>query len=373
VQIYYNGISLGVIGDFRLNYEVVTDDSQTDLLYTRVTVGCTAIVNGQAEVREVAGPPISYVDTGATDYRHPQAAADANRPAGVPPPGAVDPFSPPFVGPFPPNTDGPNRQLGAFRDVGSEAAAGGGPANFVTPAPAFASELRRVEVLAAAAGSEVTSHRLVRKRLTDPRGKLFVFNGTGGTGELLLQSPAFNRHCDCKNGPVPTHFEVVQSHGDTGGTMIVQWGCVTYTHEQKRTDAADPLLSNRFSMTHVLDEDSFLRVGVEGVAVFDAGVLHALARNPDQYRPNLLMPCPLGFVRENIKVEGLPDMTGVRYSFVDRQQHVNFPAGPFAGATRISAKHSQAVDCSDDFVEGALNAADRTLNRLWSVRAIRGR
>lgn len=370
MRIIYNGILLDVIGNASLEYDVVMDDSQTDVLYTRASVACTAYVNGAAEVRTNAGPPLSVIDTGTTAFRNVEAVN--NRPPGVPAPGVISP-TPPFVGPHPPNTDGATRQLGAARDFGAETVAPG-PRNFPPnrPAPGFASELRQVEVLTPGPNAPALSHVLVRKRLTDPRGKLFIFNGVGGPGDLLLQSPAFNRHCDCKNGPIPSYFNIVQVHGDSEGTLIVQWACSTFVHEQSRTSPTDPLLSNRFSMAHIVDEDSFMRIAVQGEARFDVGLLHALGQNPDQFRPNLMLPCPLGFVREGLTVEGIPDMSGVRYNFTDRQQHVSFPAGPFVGATRIVANHQQQIVCDADVLEGAINSMDRAINRFWMLGSMGG-
>lgn len=353
MHIVYNGISLDVIHLDHLFYDVVTDDSQTDYVCTKVEILCSAMVNGQAEVRDVAGPPISYVPTGGESFRQTQAIAA--RPAGVP--------APPVLDSFPPDTHAnPLRNTGVAIDFASEAAAG--PYLRTTSPPAFAREARRVEVVAPGPGSPILTTQLVQKRLTDLRGKLFVFSGTGsGVGQLLLQSPDWDRHCDVKNGPKPTHFGITQSFNDA--TMLVQFGIETYIHHQKRTDYNDPLLSNRFSMRHSLDDHSWLRIETLGTAVFDVGLLHDLGFNPDALRPRLLLPVPFGFVRSGIEVTGLPDMSGVEYAFVDTQQKVHFPAGPFVQAQSIEAVHRQAVLCDTDVLAGALQSYEGVINRQW--------
>jgi hypothetical protein len=358
VQLIYNGISIDVMTVEEFAYDVVMDDSQTDLLFQRVRVLVSGLINGQAEVRALAGPPISVVDTGRTAFRESEAVV--NRPAGVPFPAGG------FAGPADTSVN-PLRVAGAFR----------APAliEFVTPysgilpTPSYAKESRTVEVLTPGPNTPVLTTLLIQKRLTDPRGKLFVFSGTGlAPGELLLQSPGFDRHCDVRGGPKPTHFSLTQTHGDAA-SIFVQFGIETYIHTQKRSSATDPLLSNRFTMTHGIDKDSFLTVDVSGVAHFDLGLLHNLALAADAFRPNLFLPIPAGFTRDGIIVQEAADGSEIRYSFTDVQQHVNFAMGRYLHASRVSAIHRQSVLCDDDVLTGFTETTDRILSRKWQRAA----
>lgn len=361
MHIIYNGISIDVLTLDRFFFDVVMDDSGTDFLYNRVEILCSGIVNGQAEVREVAGPPMSFVATGLINERHREAVKA--RPADFPIPPAADSV--------PPTTDGAARKKGVTTDfVEAEAHPFSGR---IFP-KTFAIDNRLVEALAAGAASPISTLKLIEKRLTDPRGKLFVFSDTAAfpDSELLLQSPGWTEHCDCKNGPKPTHFGITQSFGDAR-TLFVQFGIETYVHNNRRENLPsylflgkdDPLLSNRFRMVHSVDDSSWLTIEVDGTAVFDVGRLHKTTLSPDAYRPNLLLPVPFGFVRSNIEVDGEPDMSAVHYRFVDTQQQVNFPAGPYVKAMHIEALHRQYLLSDTDVLQGALQSYEGVLNRAW--------
>ena len=360
MRIVYNGVAIDVLTLDEFSYDVVLDDSQTDVLYNRVRVLCSGMVNGQRDVREAAGPPISYTDFGVTEER--QRGAARLRPDGMP--------EPPAASAVPPDQE-VNRKVGAA-DPLSPSFLRTNPYK-IPPLkePAFAKDRRPVEEIVPGPANPILTMKLIEKRLTDPRGKLFVYAGTADAEDnVLLRSPLnWSDHCDAKNGPKPTHFSITSSFGD-GVTFFVQFGVETYLNTKQKNQYGlfgdeDPLLSNRFSMVHALDEASWLTMRVQGTAVFDTGKLHKYAANPDSYRANLFLPIPWGFVRKNIVVEGEPDMSAVHYEFEDQQQPVHFPAGPYAQAAHIEAEHRQYILCDDAVLDGAIQSYEGYLNRRW--------
>jgi hypothetical protein len=128
-----------------------------------------------------------------------------------------------------------------------------------------------------------------------------------------------------------------------------------------------------------------MTIATQGTAIFRTDWVYANASNPDvaaqqgqspdSIRPLLFRPIPQGFIREGIQVEAIPDVTGVKYQYVDRQVPVNFPAGPYVRAARITALHRQAVTCGniEDVVGGALGAYERVIsieaNRHFATNA----
>ena len=353
----YNGVDLFVLETYAFDCESVYDDSGMNYLYTKVSIAVRAIINGQnlAIVNDLGivgnGPFMSYDFSGSSgqlqdglpsQYRKdPQGAVDYS--------GQVLPNNTGTV----PNATGIDRQL--------------------------PSRLRSIAFVPSPAG---TTHQAIRHRLATPRGRLYIFSGPGmesGTpqaGEkdppgkfspIIVESPSKDpetktvRPCDCKNGPFPKVLSIQMVLGDAT-TFMVDWSCETYINEgpDNGVDPSGILLSNNFSQTHAIDDDSYTTITTTGAAVFRADLVQDLPMSPDASRPLLFIPIPQGFVRENIVVTGRNDVTGVDYSFQDRQVPINFPAGPYSGAMKIAAVHRQSVS-SSDVLEGALSVYQSVL------------
>jgi hypothetical protein len=332
MRIAYNDIDLGVIETYAFDAEAVFDDSGVDYLYTKYTVVVRAVFNGEVTAN---GPFASFTrDRGGGEDRD-----DAPR-------------------------------------VGS-------PMEAVTPdlfpggSVAAARPSRVVAVRSRPAPPGVT-HAAVRHRLSTPRGQLYVFAGPGDQdagvpGEsavVILMSPAsLGLVCDCKNGPFPKVLGVHTALGDAN-TLLVDWSCETYVNESlvNGVSPAGALLSNRFAQTHLVDQDGYTTVVTGGVAVFRTDEVYRLNESPDARRPVLFMPIPRGFVRENIVVRGREDVTGVEYSYRDRQVPVNFPAGPYCRAASITAVHRQAITTGGNLFEGALAAYGNVQNIITNKR-----
>lgn len=368
----YNGIGLEVLEIEQYTEEMVYDDTGTDYLFTKISIQGQFLVNGQEGLNTFL--PVTSYDLDPTQIESlkniwlltsPSKYFDTN----IGEPGA-------------PST--PSVAAGSFvNTVGCETG-GAVPFDARNGIYAIATDSLTTAFAVRTVVPCVTTEVTIRQRLCEPRSHLFVFTGKGDPGrkdELLLASPAFNAHCDCKNGPIPKVRAITSFHGDAQ-TFVVSFGIETYINEQDScarvglsassgafVGTSSPLLSNRWSMRHAIDKDSYLTIQVEGTAIFRTDLLYANPDtiNPDSYRPNLLLPVPFGCVREDIQIVGLPDVTGVRYSFTDRQQHANFCAGPYANATEIEAIHRQAIVTEED----ALVGVARGYEKVYSIRSLR--
>jgi hypothetical protein len=198
---------------------------------------------------------------------------------------------------------------------------------------------------------------------------LWVFGNKGeDASDIWLQSPAWGQRVDAKLGPTPKILAVDQVFGDEPNTFSFVFSVETFLVDTdgqgvKQTDA---LISNRFSQRHQFSTDGYLTIVTQGKALFRTDLIYSMGVNPDSRRQILFMPIPpVGFVRENVVVEGIPDSTGVEYAYEDRQVPFNFPAAPYIRAASIMINHRQAIVTDTDVLEGALSAYERNLNMKW--------
>jgi hypothetical protein len=374
MRVIYNGVDLFFLETQQFDWEPVYDPTGVDYLYTRVSFLGRALVNGQADVVNPAGgrPPFGGQTPGPfMSYRF---DGDVDLSSGNP---FFRPAQTPVDGVAP---AGPGVPAGAAPTV-----PGATGVDARTPFP-----LRNIVRVA---NTPLLTHQTIRHRLTTPRKKLYVFNGPGmetgspavgsagrptpATSILTLESPAWGGDfglpdylCDCKNGPLPRLMNVAQSLNDL--TLVVDWGCETFVDEAPLNNVVPngALLSNRFSSTHTIGEDGYTRISVVGDAIFRTDLIFTTPdpstpfRSPDVDRAFCMLPIPLGFVREQVDVTGMPDVTGIHYSFVDRQVPVNFTAGPYARAAKISVNHRQSVTAQSDILPSALAGYERFVGAL---------
>jgi hypothetical protein len=348
MRIIYNGVDMMPLETHAYDAEAVYDDSGTDYLYTRISIVVRAIINGQSEVVggvSPNGPPISY-----------QWSDESSLSAGTVPSRGY-PMWPTLPTPIP-------DQFG--RSV---------VANSPTTVPDSGLAARTKSTLRTIVripNAPLLTHQAIRHRLSTPRGKLWVFAGAGTElgnidtpnqqAVVSLECPEAGLHCDCKNGPQPKILAINAAMGDAT-TMIADWSCEAYINEgpENSVNPTGALLSNRFAQTQMIDQAGYTTVITAGVAIFRTDKVYSLPQAPDSLRPVLFMPIVPGFVRENIVVNGRPDVTGIEYSYRDRQVPVNFPAGVQTRAASISAVHRQAITSGGDVIEGALSAYERIL------------
>lgn len=349
-HVIYSGIKLTPISEFRLAYETVMDPSGLDFCFTAAHISGTFVVNGQVGPQGLQDPPVSLVP-GPNQTR--VAAAIATKPVGA---GVV----------APPNTEaGGERERGAVNDFASLR---NRPYSGIYFAPNFAVEGQQVTGTTRGASPTPVTLNLLVERLSQPRGILFVYEDPGLAPDIIIQSPPSGQHCDAKGGPVPVLLDLTHTQGE-GTTFFVSWACTTYLSRQKRTDRREALLSNRWVMTHHVRKGGFTDVEVQGEAIFDLGILHAFRENADNYRPNLLLPIPLGYERTDLEVTESEDGATVHYHFMDTQKEVFFPAGVYVDAVDIETEHRQYCLCENDILGGALQAMESTLNRRWLAKS----
>ena len=374
---------------YSFDCESIYDDSGVDYLYTKVSMVVRCVVNGFVAVTN--GPFMSYNWAPGSATTTLSTANQAIRP------GTKEQLRGANANSSDP--DGPSRRVAAVPFFG--AAPGGLAAGGAGTTPNAAgidlqtvSPLRGIQIVPS---PTPVTHGVVRHRLSTPRGQLWVFSGPGmesgspaagtfgePTGVVLLQSPSPPNPlgptpagsppgsgtpgypCDCKNGPFPKLFGIHTALGDMN-TLLVDWGCETYINEAEsnQVNLAGALLSNRFRQTHTVSDDGYTVVKTEGSAIFRTDYVYDPTTgivNPDTFRALLFMPIQQGFVRENIVVVGREDVTGVDYSYEDRQVPVNFVAGPFMNAASIEAIHRQVVTSDVDLLDSAITMYERVLS-----------
>jgi hypothetical protein len=357
VRVIYNGIDLGVLETYEFNAEAVYDDSGVDYLYTRFTGTFRAIVNGQADVVlgvSPNGPVLSYQFGSPTREVSSGRFLDRGKPLN------------PVVG---------DR-------------AGYMPVSGVDLAPRS-----RLRAVIRQPNAPPLTHQVVRHRLMTPRAQLWVFAGPGaeegnavngdelpsqravavlGSPNVVVNNESERLSCDCRNGPRPKLLGCSVTMGDAN-TMMVDWSFETFVIESElnSVSATGLLLSNRFAQTQLVASDGYTTVVTAGTAIFRTDLVYKTLQSPDSNRPVLFMPIPQGFARENVQVTGLPDVTGVEYSYRDRQVPVNFVAGPYVKAASISAVHRQAILSNSDMLDGALRAYERVLGMAANLNIAR--
>lgn len=341
-RVHYGGIDLDPISDFRMTYEQVYDPSQLDLLFSTVHISGTFIVNGQSDVRVLDEPPVSLAAAGGVTLAK-QDDID-RRPAGMANPGNPAP-----------NFEDGSRQAGAFADN----------VNLVTnpyKAPlstaGYSVNDRIVSNVTVAASTNPVTHALLLERLNRQRGQLIVYEGTGQPNEILLHSPGFAKPCDVTGGPKPKLLDFNYIQGAT--TYLVAWECETSI--PVRRQSTDPLLSNRWTMTHHSRDGGWTDVEVEGVAIFDLGILHQFGAHADSLRPKLFLPIPYGYERKDITVVASEDGASLHYQFVDKQLEINRPITVAFDIVDIETEHQQYVE-GGDLLGSAISTFDSAIGR----------
>lgn len=361
MRVIYNGVDLMAIQTHIAAWEPIYDDTGTDYLYTRVDFGCRGIINGMASVVEGFPTPVMDYGFGGTNttLRTGSAFSSATSPAPAPPQPRAD-------GPYRSPKPTPTANDGLF--------------------VSNPSKLREIVRNPPEGFDTRVTHEAIRHRLLTPRGKLYIFWGSGmetgtppvGSSEppkgqvtdasqfynqptnrtfasVFVESPFGAAVCDCKNGPTPKGFNIVSAHGDAM-SLLVDWQVEAYINEADLNGVTpiNALVSNRFAQTHEV-VGGYTTITTEGTAIFRTDLVYSgnPPLNPDSIRASLFMPIGQGFVREAIDVRGMPDTTGVHYSYRDKQESVNFVAGPYVKAQSISVVHRQAVSSRADILSAS--------------------
>lgn len=361
MHLCYNGIEMESldIPEDGIQEEDIYDDTGVDYLYTRHQITGRFLVNGQTEVERFV--PFTSYDINPAVIETTEAMWRRTAPSGVIAAGVA----------AAPTAGGVNNP--SFGRFGAE----GGPIPYVPNSGIYANSTRNQNIpfVSKVVVPSANTLTTIRRRLHQPRGKLFFYTGSGDPrrkDQMLLMSPEWGDHTDCKNGPTVLFCRVMPISGDARSFLVdfsvetfVRYDEVTLTTEYGAvpTPAGSPLLSNRYSMQHYIDSDSYLTISVHGTALFRTDKLYqAVATNPDQFRLSTIPPIPFGMTRESLSIEAIPDVTGFHYAFVDRQMHANFVAGPYAGCSQIEAIHRQAISIEENIGTSAMRAFEKSLN-----------
>lgn len=172
----------------------------------------------------------------------------------------------------------------------------------------------------------------LRSRLWQERGVLKIgwpnLDTVDAAAGWWLISPQPGRTVDAMNGPFPLALDVIDIAGD-GVTFGVNFQIKTYTP----VGPADLLiLSHRWEMTHVHDDQNYLTRIIDGTIIFNGSELEAAGVEPDWFRNQFFHPIPLGFRRYLDPVTQSADGLTIRYRIRDVDQTVTFDPGD-SGAT----------------------------------------
>ncbi len=158
-------------------------------------------------------------------------------------------------------------------------------------------------------------------------------------------------------GPIPLFLNPVAILGDS--SMIVDYGIETWFIECGTQRA---ILSNRYTMSHDIDEDYWTTRTVEGVAVLRGDYLLAqknagkIEGNADFYRRQVLPSIPDRFKRIDEHVEVSPDELTLRYVVVDEEQPQSInPA--YRVISRIEGHYSESIGREGDAIMAAVRNA----------------
>jgi hypothetical protein len=208
----------------------------------------------------------------------------------------------------------------------------------------------------------------IRHWLSVPRRRLRIENESTITPLILLQSPKAGFGVDAHNGPFPEVFAVQQVFGDAR-LFMVSLRVTTYVSEcEENAGIAGAFLSNRFSQEQHIDEDGYITIKTDGEARFRTDFVYDQV-NPDVLRPYLFLPIPNGFKRQDIVVQGMSDVSGFRYTFLDEQMRQQLVVGDEINATRVEVNCRQAMVTNEDALGTVLNTIasvqQTRLNRKW--------
>ena len=145
------------------------------------------------------------------------------------------------------------------------------------------------------------STQSIRQYLMTPRGTL-VFSEVS-LGYRFLQSPAPGFDIDSNGGPKPISFSVIKIDGFR--TFHVRYSIETWINECPVLPSPAgpiPIVSNRFTVSHSIDQQYLLNKTTTGTAIFRTDILRGSVANPgvqypDYWRESLIPPLSQGLQR----------------------------------------------------------------------------
>lgn len=160
--------------------------------------------------------------------------------------------------------------------------------------------------------------------------------------DIVIDIPTGSAPCDCNNGPNPISAKILQITGD-------KTALVAYTIETWLSDCSNMLLSNRWSVQSLTDENARTTRHITGVARLRADFMQLAKFNADDFRGSYFPPCPQQFQREMISASLSSDGTQLAYRVQDTE--LNLAIGSDGVGGRNVTK-----------VEGAVTGGIKVLN-----------
>jgi|LakMenEpi03Aug12_release.lakeMendotaPanAssembly.Ray.scaffolds.fasta_scaffold00982_16 hypothetical protein len=162
---------------------------------------------------------------------------------------------------------------------------------------------------------------IIKHFLTQPRqGLKYVVGNT-----VLLQSPELERPdvyspVDCTNGPKPKGYTIHKVNGIN--SIQVSFTISTDVNESHLFGAPKyPVLSNSYTMEHIIDQDYYTARKVSGLIHFRTDVMLNENLSPDDFRELINIPTPPTMKRDLVKCRLHPGSMKMEYSFLDRETH----------------------------------------------------
>jgi len=157
---------------------------------------------------------------------------------------------------------------------------------------------------------------IIKHFLTQPRQKLTYVVGS----TILLDSPEDGQVIDCTNGPKPKGFTIHKINGIN--STQVSFTITTDVNDAHLFGAPKyAVLSNSYTMEHIIDQDYYTARKVSGLIHFRTDVMLDENISPDDFRELINIPTPPTMKRDLVKCRLHPGSMKMEYSFLDRETH----------------------------------------------------
>ena len=160
---------------------------------------------------------------------------------------------------------------------------------------------------------------ILKHFLTQPRQRLKYVVG-GEEHGILLESPELGQDIDCTNGPKPKGYTIHKVNGIN--SIQVSFTITTDVNDAHLFGAPKyAVLSNSYTMEHIIDQDYYTARKVSGLIHFRTDVMIDENLSPDDFRELINIPTPPTMKRDLVKCRLHPGSMKMEYSFLDRETH----------------------------------------------------
>lgn len=299
----YNGVSLNLTSIDRLDRTTVFSDDGTTVLYVEHTLSASCVYSPNSLYGGTSVKNTGTYHNPARVSAVPASPRDSGNVAGSDP-------GVPFV-PKGKQQSRRRRRSGGIiesQQIPFTGLTGNGPNPFAPLTCTPGAE-------AGAWLSPINTDRELELRLRVPRKKLYVWAfDTDGVPKIWIESPRNQNTVDAKVGPVVLGCNI--HAGPNSNSFFVAIDIRTWL-TPTNDDSDRAVLSHRWQMAHVEDENHYLSRVIKGQVVFNPGALEATKQDADWFRSQFFHPIPLGFQRHLGPVVLSPDGTTLNYEYTD--------------------------------------------------------